>query len=94
MTARELFRSIFTDADGDYHPNFMAPEPVEYGYAGEYPYELAHGRFMRRDLWGVTVLDPDDPENAERRHKLSTSFNSRSKAEDYLLRLEAGDVEG
>jgi len=64
--------------------NFMTPYVIKHGKRGDYIYELSHGdAFMRSgQIYGVTVLTNDGEKT-----KLSSNFQSKQEAEDYIKQL-------
>ena len=70
-------------------PNFMTPHVIEYGSAGKYIYELSTGRGFKKDsrLYGITVINIDDPEK-KYNHEKSKCFYSEDEAYDYINTLK------
>lgn len=77
-------REMVTEA---YHgsKNFMTPDILRYGKSKrDRAYELSSGRGFENDtIYGVTVVDDKNGELVKR-HDLSTSFNTKEDAENYI----------
>jgi hypothetical protein len=67
--------------------NFMTPDVIKYGMAGNYVYEISTGKgFMNDSIYGVTVLERD---TGNKRHDLSKCFGTEEKAYNYISELRS-----
>ncbi len=69
-----LFRRVFNG-----HRNIMTPTLVEFIDTGVYVVELSKGDFLKRPLFGVTVLTYGGGKT-----KLDKSFQSEATAREYI----------
>lgn len=82
MTARRRARALFRGTFGD-STNFLTPEAVDYGIAGDYAWELSTGTgIWNESLYGVTVLELDG-----HRTTLGACFDSPEAALAYIEEL-------
>jgi hypothetical protein len=69
--------------------NFMTPDVIKYGMAGNYVYELSTGTgFMNDSIYGVSVLERN---SGNKRHDLSKCFGTEAKAYNYIEDLRGND---
>jgi hypothetical protein len=87
MKAIEIFNKVFGD-----RPNFMTPDPLAWGVAGDHAWELTRGSFLGEPLWGVTVVTYSKEKGGHKpNHNLSESFKTANEATSYIKSLEDAD---
>ena len=80
VKARRLVRAAY-----NHQPNFITPQPVDYGMAGELAWELSTGPdLLGAPIWGVSVVQHGQP-----RRDLCNSFPTRADATAHIATLNA-----
>ena len=81
-----IFRHTFNG-----NKNMMTPAIIRFGKCGKYLYELSTGVAMANEIYGVTILEPNQWETGYiHSHGKSICLNSTKKVDQYLKELEHG----
>lgn len=71
---KRIFKNTYNGAK-----NFITPEVIGYGKRNGYIYEISKGEFMKKDMFGLTVLTVDGNKTDK-----NNSFDSREELKEAI----------